>query len=196
MLPSSTDACRFPSQRREHHASRRRGRASDCRPRLPRTPTPQERAPPAAAAVAAAASDRPGFHVAPPSGWVNDPNGPLLYNGIYHLCASQPLAYNRLLHKRSLRSVAARRMRAHAPAACAHSAPACTALTRPPTHAPRSFYQHVPGSATWQWGLCWGHAVSSDLVHWTHLPPALAPTPGSLDQVCVPKLMSVCMYGV
>ena len=27
----------------------------------------------------------------------------------------------------------------------------------------------------------WGHAVSSNLVHWEHLPPALVPTPGTLD---------------
>jgi beta-fructofuranosidase len=30
--------------------------------------------------------------------------------------------------------------------------------------------------------LKWGHAVSKDLVTWRHLPPALSPTPGSLDQ--------------
>ena len=27
----------------------------------------------------------------------------------------------------------------------------------------------------------WGHAVTTDLVHWEHLPPALMPTPGGLD---------------
>ncbi|KAI7843004.1 hypothetical protein COHA_003337 [Chlorella ohadii] len=43
------------------------------------------------------------------------------------------------------------------------------------------FYQHVPGSSEWQWGLVWGHAVSKDLAHWRHLPPALAPTPGGPD---------------
>ncbi|KAF8059133.1 oligopeptide transporter [Scenedesmus sp. PABB004] len=44
------------------------------------------------------------------------------------------------------------------------------------------FYQHVPDSAAWDWGLVWGHATSRDLVTWRHLPPALAPTPGGPDR--------------
>ena len=43
------------------------------------------------------------------------------------------------------------------------------------------FFQHLPTSCEWDWGLVWGHAISSDLVHWKHLPPAIRPTPGKLD---------------
>ncbi len=64
---------------------------------------------------------RPGFHLSPRVGWMNDPNGFSFYNGKYHL-----------------------------------------------------FYQYNPYSSHWD-TMHWGHAVSSDLLHWEYLPAALAP---------------------
>ena len=43
------------------------------------------------------------------------------------------------------------------------------------------FFQSLPDSADWRFGLTWGHAVSQDLVHWQHMPDALRPTRGGLD---------------
>lgn len=43
------------------------------------------------------------------------------------------------------------------------------------------FYQFVPNDPPWE-TKHWGHAVSQDLAHWTHLPIALTPTPGGPDQ--------------
>jgi beta-fructofuranosidase len=40
------------------------------------------------------------------------------------------------------------------------------------------FFQHVPGSTTWQHRQHWGHAVSDDLVTWTERPVAIAPGDG------------------
>ena len=43
------------------------------------------------------------------------------------------------------------------------------------------FYQYVPNDPPWE-RKHWGHAASSDLVHWFNLPIALTPTPGGPDQ--------------
>lgn len=61
------------------------------------------------------------FHLMPPLGWVNDPNGLIYYKGEYH-----------------------------------------------------AFYQHHPYDKDWG-PMHWGHAKSKDMVHWEHLPIALAP---------------------
>lgn len=42
------------------------------------------------------------------------------------------------------------------------------------------FYQYNPETPM-HGNIHWGHAVSTDLVHWTHLPIALTPTPGRAD---------------
>jgi beta-fructofuranosidase len=82
----------------------------------------------AAAERAAADPRRPIYHLTSAAYWINDPNGPVHYDGEYHL-----------------------------------------------------FFQHNPFASDWG-RMCWGHAVSQDLVYWEHLPIALAPNPGSYDK--------------
>ncbi|MGN6374823.1 MAG: glycoside hydrolase family 32 protein [Sphingomonas sp.] len=70
---------------------------------------------------------RPRYHFQPPAHWMNDPNGPIYWQGRYHL-----------------------------------------------------FYQYNPQAAVWG-SPDWGHAVSTDMIHWRNLPVALTPTPGRPD---------------
>ncbi len=70
---------------------------------------------------------RPQFHLLPARNWMNDPNGPIYSNGLYHM-----------------------------------------------------FFQYNPDAAVWG-DMSWNHAVSADMIHWTHLPLALTPTPGGPD---------------
>jgi len=42
------------------------------------------------------------------------------------------------------------------------------------------FFQYNPNAAVWG-DMHWAHAISPDMVHWKHLPVALAPTPGGPD---------------
>jgi beta-fructofuranosidase len=58
---------------------------------------------------------------------MNDPNGPIYFNGKYHM-----------------------------------------------------FFQYNPQGPTWG-DMSWNHAISTDMLHWSHLPLALTPTPGSPD---------------
>ena len=71
--------------------------------------------------------NRPRAHLTAPSGWINDPNGLIEWQGHYHV-----------------------------------------------------YYQYNPFSCEWDTPY-WGHAVSTDLVHWRQMPVALRPTPGGPD---------------
>ena len=42
------------------------------------------------------------------------------------------------------------------------------------------FFQYNPQAAVWG-DMSWGHAMSPDMMHWTHLPVAMTPTPNSPD---------------
>ena len=64
---------------------------------------------------------RPQIHFSPKEHWMNDPNGMVYNDGIYHL-----------------------------------------------------FFQYYPGSSKWG-PMHWGHATSSDMIHWTEQPIALYP---------------------
>jgi beta-fructofuranosidase len=57
------------------------------------------------------------------------------------------------------------------------------------------FYQHNPEGA-YHGNIHWGHAASADLVHWQHLPIALAPSPDGPDRDGVWSGCAVNNHGV
>jgi len=57
------------------------------------------------------------------------------------------------------------------------------------------FYQYNPAGVGFG-SMHWGHACSRDLVHWAHLPIALAPTPGGPDKDGVWSGCAVNDHGV
>ncbi len=69
---------------------------------------------------------RPQYHFSPPEMWMNDPNGLVYHQGVYHL-----------------------------------------------------FYQYYPEDIVWG-PMHWGHATSSDLLHWENKPIALYPDENGL----------------
>ncbi|VAH96527.1 unnamed protein product [Triticum turgidum subsp. durum] len=74
---------------------------------------------------------RTAYHLQPPKNWINDPCGPMYYNGIYH-----------------------------------------------------EFYQYNPDGSfnpNTSYNIVWGHSVSTDLVNWITLEPAIEPdTPNDI----------------
>jgi sucrose-6-phosphate hydrolase SacC (GH32 family) len=63
------------SQREAHPASQ-----PSSRTRLDGSPSPSM-----GGQLAFFDDDRPQFHVQPPAGWMNDPNGPIFYKGRFHM---------------------------------------------------------------------------------------------------------------
>ncbi len=57
------------------------------------------------------------------------------------------------------------------------------------------FYQLNPNAAVWG-DMHWGHAISSDMVHWHHEAIALAPTPGGPDSEGCFSGSAVVYHGV
>jgi beta-fructofuranosidase/levanase len=74
---------------------------------------------------------RPQYHFSPAKNWMNDPNGLVYHDGVYHL-----------------------------------------------------YYQYNPGGTTWG-AMSWGHATSTDLMHWTEHPVALQAKgfPGNITEM-------------
>ena len=62
----------------------------------------------------------------------------------------------------------------------ARASPAPFPFSRKIQPTPQTTHNTTPNTKRY-WGLQWDHVVSDDLVTWTKLPPAIAPTPGWFD---------------
>ncbi len=69
------------------------------------------------------------------------------------------------------------------------------------------FYLYNPDGPVWRQAKQWGHAYSTDLLHWKYLPAALGPMPGGPENLCcqtgsltdfngVPTALYTCAPGV
>ncbi len=105
---------------------------------------------------------KPQFHIRPPMGWVNDPNGPLEYpKGTYHLFFQyNPAGSNWVCC-----------WMGNVSAWCTHGFHGYTCYTLVTLSIlPRTLMLHHTQGAPY-----WAHVVSNDMVHWRTLPMALTP---------------------
>lgn len=114
---------------------------------------------------------------------INDPNGLMQYRGLYHV-------FYQVRHQQLDRTAETLRAWSFAVPSLDTMAPVPSATDLfplilalpmvPPVHTHyavlpyNSSLQYNPYDAVWG-AMHWGHAVSPDLVHWAHLPPALRP---------------------
>lgn len=93
------------------------------------------------------------YHAQPLKNWLNDPNGPMYFNGRYQYVLALPESLDIAVSQKSSSRVL-------------YSLRHCRLFSL--------FFQYNPKSKKWG-DMHWYHLVSTDMLHWLHLPVALAP---------------------